>query len=134
MDNCFYRVSIKAIIEDNDGRALFVQEKDGRWHLPGGGLENGETIAECLKRELLEEHGTRLISMGNDPFFIWSEDLKRNHGIDPCLFIAYKAKIGSIDQDQAMENYSYSFFDLKNISELNLHPAFDKLKAFLLSK
>ncbi|WP_143664847.1 NUDIX domain-containing protein, partial [Streptomyces sp. NRRL B-24572] len=31
----------------------------GTWSLPGGGQEPGETWAECVERELLEETGVR---------------------------------------------------------------------------
>jgi 8-oxo-dGTP diphosphatase len=51
-----FRVSLKAVIIDNDGRVLVVKET-GRdwWDIPGGGLDHGETIAEALARELREE-------------------------------------------------------------------------------
>lgn len=51
-----YRVSLKAIIRDEDGKVLVVKEKaDDHWNLPGGGMDHGETIHEGLKRELYEE-------------------------------------------------------------------------------
>lgn len=51
-----YRVSLKALIRDQDNRVLVVKEA-GRdwWDLPGGGMDHGETIHAALARELAEE-------------------------------------------------------------------------------
>lgn len=51
-------VTAAVIIED--GRLLFAQRPEGDslaglWELPGGKVEPGETVQECLERELLEE-------------------------------------------------------------------------------
>ncbi|VTT88117.1 hypothetical protein DM2_1451 [Halorubrum sp. DM2] len=52
------RVGAKAFVTDRD-RVLLVKERreDGStfWTLPGGGVESGESFAECLRRELDEE-------------------------------------------------------------------------------
>jgi 8-oxo-dGTP pyrophosphatase MutT (NUDIX family) len=41
-----------------DGKILLSREtKTGWWLLPGGGLEPGETFAECCEREIAEETG-----------------------------------------------------------------------------
>ncbi|MGW4324270.1 NUDIX hydrolase [Nocardia sp. NPDC004573] len=47
------------------GRLLMVRRvaddyHGGMYELPGGGVESGETFAECVERELLEETGLRL--------------------------------------------------------------------------
>ncbi|WP_236566795.1 NUDIX hydrolase [Nocardia sp. CY41] len=47
------------------GRLLVVRRvaddyHGGMYELPGGGVESGETFAECVERELLEETGLRL--------------------------------------------------------------------------
>lgn len=34
-----------------------IQTGDGKFFLPGGGIENNETHEKCLKREVLEEMG-----------------------------------------------------------------------------
>ena len=39
------------------------QENNGLWDLPGGGLEFGESIEKCLKRELEEETGFKVTKM-----------------------------------------------------------------------
>ena len=37
--NCYYRVSVKALITDNEGKFLLIRENVGKWELPGGGLD-----------------------------------------------------------------------------------------------
>lgn len=53
-----YRVSVKAFVQDAEGRILLNKE-NGHAHfsLPGGGVEHGETMQQALVRELHEELG-----------------------------------------------------------------------------
>lgn len=55
--NAFYRVSVKALIKDKDGKVLVVKEDQDTWSLPGGGLDHGEVAEQGLLRELKEELG-----------------------------------------------------------------------------
>ncbi|QWC20227.1 NUDIX hydrolase [Halorubrum sp. 2020YC2] len=52
------RVGAKALVTDRD-RVLLVKERHGDgstfWTLPGGGVESGESLSECLRREIDEE-------------------------------------------------------------------------------
>ncbi|GMV94904.1 MAG: NUDIX hydrolase [Candidatus Hydrogenedentota bacterium] len=51
------RIRVAAIIVQDDSILLVRHVKDGKsyWLLPGGGLDYGESLAEGLVRELLEE-------------------------------------------------------------------------------
>ena len=51
----------RAVVIDGGGRVFLVKHSyvDG-WHLPGGGVETGETMLEALARELAEEGNIRL--------------------------------------------------------------------------
>ena len=46
-----------AVIEDGKGRVLTVQAENGRFYLPGGRMEPGETPSQALLREITEECG-----------------------------------------------------------------------------
>ncbi|MCJ8504234.1 NUDIX domain-containing protein [Kocuria flava] len=53
-----------AVVLDERGRLLLVRRgrapQRGRWTLPGGALEPGETVAGAAVREVLEETGLRV--------------------------------------------------------------------------
>jgi len=51
----------RAMVIDGTGRIFLVKHSyvDG-WHLPGGGVETGETLLEALSRELAEEGNIQL--------------------------------------------------------------------------
>ena len=52
------RITARAILKNEEGLyALMYAEKYGLYSLPGGGVEETESVTEALKRELLEETG-----------------------------------------------------------------------------
>jgi ADP-ribose pyrophosphatase YjhB (NUDIX family) len=53
----YYRVSVKALIFDPADRLLVLRDRDDRWQIPGGGWEHGESLEQCVQRELAEEMG-----------------------------------------------------------------------------
>jgi len=58
-------VGIAALARTADGRFVLIRRSDsGAWALPGGTLEWGETLRVAIERELFEEAGTRLSSLG----------------------------------------------------------------------
>jgi 8-oxo-dGTP diphosphatase len=44
------------LVAEKKGRVLLVRRRsDGRWMFPGGRRRRGETVEECLRREIREE-------------------------------------------------------------------------------
>ena len=49
-------LGVRALVVDRDGRVFLIKHSYvSGWHLPGGGVEPGETIQDALTRELKEE-------------------------------------------------------------------------------
>jgi 8-oxo-dGTP diphosphatase len=58
-------VGVAAAARTGDGRWLLIRRGDtGEWALPGGTLEWGETLKDGIAREILEEAGAHVESLG----------------------------------------------------------------------
>lgn len=55
-DSYFCRQAVRAVVIRND-KLLLVHTNKGDYKFPGGGIEQGESYSEALKREVLEETG-----------------------------------------------------------------------------
>jgi ADP-ribose pyrophosphatase YjhB (NUDIX family) len=54
-------LGVRGLVIDRAGRIFLVKHGYvGGWHLPGGGVETGETLLEALSRELFEEGNIQL--------------------------------------------------------------------------
>jgi 8-oxo-dGTP diphosphatase len=69
--NGYYRLSVKALILDESRtKFLLVQEDNGKWELPGGGLDWGEKPQDGLVREIKEEMGLEVTYVSDQPVYI----------------------------------------------------------------
>lgn len=66
--NIALRVAAKAVVINDGGKVLILREAEtnpdgtnaGKYHVPGGRLEEGEAFLDGLRREVLEEAGIEI--------------------------------------------------------------------------
>ena len=68
----FTRVATRAIVIKNNKILLMFTRRYNDYSLPGGGVDDGEALTDCLKRELSEETGARNIR-NIQPFGVYEE-------------------------------------------------------------
>ncbi len=87
----FY-VGVKTIIE-RDGKVLLLKDAPrGKWEVPGGRVDQGQTQEQAAARELSEEiPGAQLVSLG-DPIHIAIGDftVENNHKL---LLVFYASEV-----------------------------------------
>jgi ADP-ribose pyrophosphatase YjhB (NUDIX family) len=58
-ENYYIRRAVRAVLSDQNGHiALMYAKQRNYYKLPGGGVDEGETLNNALTRELLEETGS----------------------------------------------------------------------------
>jgi 8-oxo-dGTP pyrophosphatase MutT (NUDIX family) len=116
--DCFYRVSIKALILDEEKRFLLIQENNGRWELPGGGLNFGEQPHACLTREINEEMAIPITHIADRPsyFFVAS----RRNGAHWSSNIVYETTVDHLEFSPSDECVAVRFFTTQEALQENL--------------
>lgn len=78
-EKVFYRVAIRAVILKDD-KILMVKSNTGDYKFPGGGVENGESPEETLRREVIEETGYILDEVKGKMGIIIERDRRKKKG------------------------------------------------------
>ncbi|AWW32121.1 NUDIX hydrolase [Echinicola strongylocentroti] len=116
---CFYRISVKALILDEEGRFLLIREDNGMWDLPGGGLDHGELPHQGLNREMQEEMGIVPEVIADDPAFFFT--FTNPKGL-PAANVIYRAKISQLDFIPSAECVALRFIGLEEVENLTVYP------------
>ena len=113
-----------AVIFDKDKKKILLtrREDNGKWCLPSGKIEPGESVTEACMREVLEETGlntevVKLIGVYSNPHqLVEYPDGNRIHLISLC----FETKITSGKLTTSNETTEFGYFDLNEIKSLGL--------------
>ncbi len=106
LPNTFYRVSVKAVIWNEDRtKVLFCKESNGLWECPGGGLDWGESPQQCITRELHEEMGLVVTSVSASPVcFFSTPDMQQRYPYKGFAFYEVTVSDGAFtSSDECIE-------------------------------
>lgn len=99
------------------------EDISGQWELPGGGLDFGEDLRAGLEREVEEEMKLDVISVSDQPIYVWTTRLENSRDMDwyYSVVLGYKIEFANLDFTPTDECVEVKFFDKKEIQSLDLH-------------
>jgi 8-oxo-dGTP pyrophosphatase MutT (NUDIX family) len=122
---CEYRVAVKGIAIDNEGKILLAQEDNGRWEMLGGGLEHNEDPMVCLRREITEETGLQVTNISNQPlYFITASKAFRSGYV---ANIIYQIELENLDFTPSAECQALRYLSVDEMKQVKLFPNVQKL-------
>lgn len=119
------RMGCSAVIFNEDRtKALLTRRTDnGRWCIPGGGLEAGESAAEACIREVWEETGLnvevkRLIGVYSNPNqLVVYPDGNKVH----FVVLSFEAEVRSGELGLSNETTETGFFSVQEMESMPMH-------------
>ena len=119
------KVGCSATIFDESGEKVLLtcRTDNGRWCLPGGGMESGESAAEACEREVWEETGlrvrvTRLIGVYSNP----DQLIVYNDGNKAFMVVmSFEAEILSGELGLSNETTDFGYFSLAEMDTMPMH-------------
>lgn len=120
--NRFYRTSAKALIlNEARDKFLIVQEEDGKWELPGGGIDWGETAHECLVREVLEEMNVPVTWISPTPsyFLTWTKNEAKPFWV---ANVFYETEVEHLNFTPSDECIAYEFVSKESFGDRASYP------------
>ena len=130
-EQCYYRISVKGIVIDDEGRILLSREDNGKWEMLGGGLDHGEDPIVGLRREIKEEAGLEVTFVSSTPkYFVTSPRV----GTTMTTYIAnviYEIKLKDLDFTPSDECQELRFFSIADMEKADLFPNVQKLLQIL---
>ena len=115
------------LFDENHEKFLLTKRADnGQWCIPGGHMEPGESVAETVIREILEETGleveiVKLIGVYSSPHI--KVEYQPGQSMQPVVFNFELRQVGGElgTSDEVTEYGFFSLEELENIDFMSIH-------------
>jgi len=123
--DCFYRISIKALVlNETRDKFLIMQEEDGWWDLPGGGLDWGASPQKDIAREIQEEMSLEITSVADRPSYFYTNSKPSKVNPERSIwyaYVVYETQLKSFDFLPSKECTAIKFVDKNTLPGENIH-------------
>jgi len=123
-----FQISVKGMFFDSEGKLMMIQEPNGLWELPGGRIQKGEDLVECLKRECTEEMGLECEVVEPQPSIVYSSIDKEGRA---RLMVYFKIHFSSLEFKPSDECIAVKFYVKEEMKTLPTYPQIQKLPEYL---
>lgn len=121
--------SVVAIVQDDEGRILLIHKVDnGKWALPGGGHDIGESITDTVVREVKEETGydvevETLTGTYTNPRHVMAYD---DGEVRQQFSLAFRAHLVGGNARTSSESDQVEWLYPHELSNLEMHPSMNQ--------
>lgn len=118
--------SVVAIVQDDEGRILLIHKVDnGKWALPGGGHDIGESITDTVVREVKEETGydvevETLTGTYTNPHHVMAYD---DGEVRQQFSLAFRAQLMGGEARTSSESDRVEWVNRAQLAALEMHPS-----------
>ena len=130
-------VGVVAFIQRDDSLLLERRADFGTWGLPGGALDEDETVEEAIAREVREETGLETVSI--ELFGVFSDPSRivayPDGNVFRLLTLAFAVEVAPGEPELSSESLELRFVPLADVSTHEIGPALVPLvDAYLSSR
>ncbi|NQU87286.1 MAG: NUDIX hydrolase [Mariniphaga sp.] len=122
VNNQVQRTTVKALFH-RDGKILLQKDHKGKWEMPGGKIQFGESPKEALRREVKEELGYGNIII-NSLVDAWTFNVVVDEIDYQFIVIVFNTESDNYQNDISQEHIDCRWISFDEVKDLNMRDGY----------